>query len=446
MNKPDAHTMSQNQDKPQRPRQAMFAASSLLLALWNPLPALALDFGPNGMFSLTGFAEVSVGLSSNTCDNCQRFPNERKQRIWADELVQGAAFKTTGNTFTQVQPYLGFKHDLGRGYKVSGLLSQRWRDGSVDVEGFWYDKSLALSHEDYGSVRIGAMTTRAWSVADYPYGTFIGIARSWPSSGAGYGMLANAARYTSRMFDVAEGDLVLEATYDGGNTAFKINKPEFWELYGQYHKGDLVVDVIIQETKNGTPSAWAHGPFTGLTPFPADDAMLKSSNQSIAMLMARYQVDSKLEVSGGIRRNQWSGANAVLTQGNQWNDMFNVDWNGTLNGVTNPGYPATSVDLSLGARYRMGRWTASTGLVYLGTAETANPSERGQSNSTLINTAGLKYDYGQGLEFNVQAGMVHYRRVGLSAMSAGDNASLTTVDSRVTDQGNWVSVGMVYAF
>ena len=164
------------------------------------------------------------------------------------------------------------------------------------------------------------------------------------------------------------------------------------------------------------------------------------------MLMARYQVDSRLEVSGGIRRNQWSGANAVLTQGNQWNDMFNVDWNGTLNGVTNPGYPATSVDLSLGARYRMGRWTASTGLVYLGTAETANPSERGQSNSTLINTAGLKYDYGQGLEFNVQAGMVHYRRVGLSAMSAADNASFTTVDSRVTDQGNWVSVGMVYAF
>jgi hypothetical protein len=85
-------------------------------------------------------------------------------------------------------------------------------------------------------------------------------------------------------------------------------------------------------------------------------------------------------------------------------------------------------------------------LVYLGQADTANPSERGQSNSTLINTVGLKYDYGQGLEFNVQAGMVHYRRVGLSAMSAGDNASLTTVDSRVTDQGNWVSVGMVYAF
>ena len=35
------------------------------------------------------------------------------------------------------------------------------------------------------------MTTRAWSVADYPYGTFVGIARSWPSSGAGYGINSN---------------------------------------------------------------------------------------------------------------------------------------------------------------------------------------------------------------------------------------------------------------
>jgi hypothetical protein len=160
MNDPGTNTMSLKQDKPERPRRALLAASSLLLALCNPLSALALDFGPDGMFSLTGFAEVSAGRFSNTCESCQRFPTERKQRIWADELVQGAAFNTSGTTFTQIQPYLGFKYDLGRGYKVSGLLSQRWRDGSVDVEGFWYDKSIALSHEDYGSVRIGAMTTR----------------------------------------------------------------------------------------------------------------------------------------------------------------------------------------------------------------------------------------------------------------------------------------------
>lgn len=424
----------------------MVRHSAMALMLMLPMLSKAIDFGPDGMFSLTGFAEISVSQSSNTCQNCQRFPNENKQRIWADELVQGAQFKTSSTTFTQVQPYLGFRYDLGRGFKLSGLLSQRWRDGYVDVPDFWYDKNLAISHEDYGSVRIGSMTTRSWSVADYPYGTAIGIARSWPSSGAGYGMLTNAVRYTSRPFDVADGDLVLEATYDRGNTGFTINKPEFWELYAQFHKGDLVVDAVIQETRNGTPSAWGHGPFTGLTPFPADDKLLTGSDQGIAMVMARYQVDSRLELFGGIRRNRWSGANAVVTGGNQWNEMFNVDWDGTRNGISNPGYPATSIDVSLGARYRTGRWTASTGMVYLGTADTANPSERGQSNATLINTVGLRYDYGQGIEFNIQAGMVHYRRIGLSAMSAPDNASLNTVDARVTDQGNWLSVGLVYTF
>ena len=42
--------------------------------------------------------------------------------------------------------------------------------------------------------------------------------------------------------------------------------------------------------------------------------------------------------------------------------------------------------------------------------------------------------------------MVHYRRLGLATLSAADNASFTTVDSRVTDQGNWISAGMVYTF
>lgn len=75
------------------------------------------------------------------------------------------------------------------------------------------------------------------------------------------------------------------------------------------------------------------------------------------MAMARYQVNAKIEVSGGLRFNRWSGAYAVQTttgaQG-QWNSMFNVDWGGTRDGVANPGYAATSTDLMLGLRYRMG--------------------------------------------------------------------------------------------
>ncbi len=424
-----------------------------LLAM--PLASQAVDFGP---FSLTGFAKLEGTLGSNHCEHCQLYPSEDKQRFWADELVPGSIYETGTTNVFLFQPYLGAKFDLGRGYKLSALLSQRWRDGKEDIPGFLYDKNVALSHEDYGSLRIGDMTTRGWSVADYPYGTNFNVADIWGASGAGYGLLRNAVRYTSRVLDVAEGDLVLEATYSAGNTDFEIHKPSFWEFYAQYHRGDLVVDAMIQDTKNGRPTAWGHGPFWAPSDSSADDSKIGGSRQSIAMIMARYQVNSKLEVSGGLRRNHWSGSYAVITQpeliDNQgviiqsglWNPMFNVDWGGMLNGVSNPGYPATSYDEMIGLRYRMGKWTPSFGLVHLGSASTDNPSERGQSNSATVGTIGLNYDYGHGLQFYGFAGMVHYGRLGLSPMSMPGNSAFTNVDSRVTQNGAWIGIGSVFVF
>jgi predicted porin len=422
---------------------------AMALMLMTSVSSHAIDFGPEGMFSLTGFAKVEAQRGSNHCNDCQLFPLENKQRIWADDLVVGRPYGTSNTNVSLFQPWFGAKYDLGQGYKFNALVSQRWRDGKEDIPGFWYEKNIAISHDDYGSVRVGAMTTRTWSMADYPYGTNIGVADVWGSSGAGYGLLTKAVRYTSRVFDVAEGDLVLEASYDQGNRDFKIHKPQFLELYAQYHKGDLVVDAMYQDTRNGNPQAWSHGPFTSLTPNIEDDAKLGGSGQSIAMVMGRYQWDARLEFSGGVRWNRWSGAYAVITVPGtqaQWNNMFNVDWNGQLNGVPNPGYAATTTDFMLGARYKMGQWTAHTGLAYLGKANTKNPSERGQSNSALINTLGLGYDAGQGLQVYGFVGVVNYSKLGLAPMSMPGNSAFTNVDSRVTRSGNWAGLGAVYVF
>lgn len=422
---------------------------AMALMLMTSVSSYAIDFGPEGMFSLTGFAKVEAQRGSNHCNDCQLFPLENKQRIWADDLVVGRPYGTSNTNVSLFQPWFGAKYDLGQGYKFNALVSQRWRDGKEDIPGFWYEKNIAISHDDYGSVRVGAMTTRTWSMADYPYGTNIGVADVWGSSGAGYGLLTKAVRYTSRVFDVAEGDLVLEASYDQGNRDFKIHKPQFLELYAQYHKGDLVVDAMYQDTRNGNPQAWSHGPFTSLTPNIEDDAKLGGSGQSIAMVMGRYQWDARLELSGGVRWNRWSGAYAVITVPGtqaQWNNMFNVDWNGQLNGVPNPGYAATTTDFMLGARYKMGQWTAHTGLAYLGKANTKNPSERGQSNSALINTLGLGFDAGQGLQVYGFVGVVNYSKLGLAPMSMPGNSAFTNVDSRVTRSGNWAGLGAVYVF
>ena len=430
-------------------KSSRFQPIALILLLLTSASSHAIYFGPEGMFSLTGFAKAEVQRGSNHCNDCQVFPLENKQRIWADDLVVGKPYGTSNTNVTLFQPWLGMKYDLGQGYKFNALVSQRWRDGKVDIPGFWYEKNLAVSHDDYGSVRIGAMTTRTWSIADYPYGTNVGVADVWGSSGAGYGLLTKAVRYTSRILDVAQGDLVLEASYDQGNRDFKIHKPQFLELYAQYHKGDLVIDAMFQDGRNGNPQAWSHGPFTSLTANTADDAKLGGSGQSIGMVMGRYQLDSRIELSGGLRANRWTGAYAVITvpgAGAQWNNMFNVDWNGQLNGVPNPGYAARSTDVMLGARYKMGQWTAHTGLTYLGKASTKNPSERGQSNAALINTLGLGYDAGRGLQVYGFVGMVNFARLGLAPMSMPGNSAFTNVDSRVTRSGNWAGLGAVYVF
>jgi predicted porin len=413
----------------------------------------AIDFGP---FTLSGFAKAEATRVSSYCEDnsCQVDPQATKEFIWADELVQGKGYGNGTTTLTLFQPYLGVKVDLPNGFKASGLISQRWRDGSADFPGYWYERNLALSHEDYGSLRIGAMTTRAWSMADYPFGTDIGLADPWASSGAGYGLLTSAIRYTSRVFDVAEGDLVVEGTYDNGDGGWNRNKPHFFELWMHYGRGDLSMDLMVQDTRNGTPSAFGHGPFSSLFYDSRFDEALGESSQSIAMVMARYQIDAQIEVLGGVRANRWSGAYAKLLESRTvnpggfdiWNFPFNVDWSEDLGGGVYKGYSARSVDGIIGARYRFGRWVASTGMMHLGTASTDNPSERGQSNSATINTAVLEYDVGHGLRIAGTAGFVHYRRKGLSPTSMPSNSAFTNIDSRIRRDGNWFTLSADYRF
>jgi hypothetical protein len=416
--------------------------------------ASAIDFGP---FSLNGFAKVDVTRVSSYCPQkeCQVEQFASREFIWSDELVQGKAFGAGTTHVTLAQPYLGVKFDLPRGFKLSGLLSQRWRDGKEDFEGFWYDKSVAISHEDYGRLSVGAMQTRAWSMADFPFGSDIGVGDPWASSGAGYGLLTRAVRYTSRLFDVAEGDLVAEVTYDMGVSGWKKNKPRFWEIWLQYRRGDLGIDAMLQNGKNGSPVSFGHAPFSSLFYDASFDQDLGSSNQGIAMIMARYKVDAKLELSGGLRGNRWSGAYAKFLQSKTvnpagfdiWNNPFNVDWSQDLGGGVYKGYPATSLDLVLGARYKISdKWAAYTGMVHLGAAATDNPTDRGQSNSATFNALGVSYDYGHGLRLNGVVGLVNYAKRGLAPTSMPSHQAFTGIDSRVKSRGNWFGAGATFTF
>jgi hypothetical protein len=87
-----------------------------------------------------------------------------------------------------------------------------------------------------------------------------------------------------------------------------------------------------------------------------------------------------------------------------------------------------------------------SGLVHLGAATTNNPSQRGQGNSALINTFGANYDFGGGLQFESSFGLVHYAYRGLAPLSMPGHAAFTNVDSRIAQDGQWLTLGLVYAF
>lgn len=432
-----------------------FRPTILSVFAWAFAPwVYAIEVGP---FTITGFAKAEVVSAGNQCESCQRFPDEGRHRLWADELVPGTAYGTKTKSVTLFQPWIAYNQDVGMGFKVHGLLSQRWRDGKIDIHGAVYERNFAVSHEEFGRLSVGAMTSRAWSVADYPYGSDIGVADSWASSGAGYGLLSQAVRYTSRPFDAMGGDLVLEVTHDRGNNDFKINKARLTEMWVQYRQGDLSLDGIVQDSRNGTPSAWGHGPFTGLTASPADDSKLVGSEQAIVMLMARYDISSSWQVSAGVRKNRWSGANAVVTdpggpaEGDElWNNMFNVDWGGTLRGVANPGYPARSTDFSLGVRNRRGDWSYSAGYVHMGKAKTQNPSDRGQFSSMNLIAVGASKNLNNGWQVYGLAGMMNYkhkdRGTGQAPLSMPTNNAFTGIDSRVAKSGGWIGLGTTYTF
>jgi len=454
------HTTSlptpQPRTAPQRRARSSAVALAAALAC---VPAFAVDFGP---FSLTGFAKAEFTRTTNVCEGCQREVGEARHRVWADDIAFGKPFGTRDADVTLIQPYLGFKQNIGRGWQAFGLLSQRWRDGKVDLDGWLYERNLGVAHEDWGRLTIGAMTTRGWSAADYP-SSFKAISSdfwgggggasntAWSDAGAGYGLLSRAVRYMSRPIEFLGGDWLLEGTYDMGKSGWSKNKPRFIELYAKYIGKELLVDLVLQDAKNGEPVAWGKAPFGGLTPFPADDALLGGSNQSMAMVMVRKVIDRRLELSGGVRFNQWSGAYAVQTTPGplgRWNSMFNVDWNGfDADGRPNPGYSAKSSDFMLGTRYRINeKVSAGVNLVHLGKAETRNPSERGQSNNLTVLAASVGYSIHPNVQLSASASAYRFGRIGQAPLSIPAHDAFTGIDSRVSDRGNSIGVGATITF
>lgn len=421
----------------------------ICVALSASLPSFAFDLGS---LTITGFVKLEAGRTSNICENCQTAANENRHRPWADDITPGLPYGTQSGTLTMFQPYVATKDfNLGKGVKVRGLWSQRWRDGRVDIDGIEYERNVTFTQEDYGSLQIGKFPTRGWSIADYPFGTQIGVADAWGASGSGYGLLTRAVRYGMPKQFMMGGDVHLEATYDFGGKGY-YHKARFLELFAQYAGGPWVIEGIVQQAKNGLPSAWTHGPFVGLTVDPADDLANGPENkQSIVMAMARYTIDAKTVLYAGMRHNRWSGAKGNYVRwaptGDIWNTMFNIGCTGVCDPSSVNGYPAQSTDISLGfTRKLTDKVTMNVGMVRLGKASTDNPVERGQSNTMTLGALGVGYEIQPGWSVYGSVSAIKFGHKGLAPLSMPSHSAFFGVDSRVAEKGTGFGVGTVYTW
>jgi hypothetical protein len=89
---------------------------------------------------------------------------------------------------------------------------------------------------------------------------------------------------------------------------------------------------------------------------------------------------------------------------------------------------------------------AYSGLTYLGKASTANPSERGQSNTALFATLGGRYTIGDGLSVSASVNGVWYGRKGLAPLSMPAHNAFSNIDSRIAQRGNWLAAEVNYRF
>ena len=108
----------------------------------------AYDLGP---FTFRGFVLGQYSWSNSQCIDCQKFPDEDRQRVWADELLPNQKTTSGFSPFSLFQPYIDLRPIyLGQGFNISAMLSQRWRDGMEDIPGIIYERNITLEHEYYG--------------------------------------------------------------------------------------------------------------------------------------------------------------------------------------------------------------------------------------------------------------------------------------------------------
>jgi hypothetical protein len=390
----------------------------------------------------------------------------------ASEQVQQRAFTTT--------PLLQLTgkgaHEFDSGVKVDAVLTQRWRDGKVDIVGQnWYERNVGIEHPEYGTVRAGTQLARSWSRQDafsYP----VGLSSAWSETGAGFSVLPQSLRYTSPQFEVGLGKLTLEATYATNdrfsqvqNPAIPSNsaRPQLGELFAQYSDEKNLIEVIFDTAKNAGQSSWGKNPLVGAANFPLlstgsyptgypFNVYGSTPKQNMLSIMGNHWFTPQWMLTWGVRRSHWSGQALVCDYSSVYGGCvyqggFNISPMslGSQWGTIYPGWSATETDALLGLSHTQDLWTYTGAMVYLGRAQTANPSQWGQGNSAQVFNFGAYRKVPELMRnFSVYGGVgaIHFDKLGPAPISMPSNTALSGVDPRINRYGYSMTVGALLTF
>ncbi|MDE3009767.1 MAG: hypothetical protein KGI67_02660 [Pseudomonadota bacterium] len=441
------------------------ACMAALLALTRIAAAeQVMDIGDLAQAAISGFYVEEHSLRANRSlglRNCSFTPDPRGVL----GTQGGGPYCTPGESATSSgEPlHLGalsgkLSHEFDSAWKIDGLVTWRFRDGAADIYGQdLIDRSLDISHPVYGQLRVGTMPTRAWSRSDdltYP----LGITSAWSESGAGYGVLPQALRYTSRPFELANGSkLVLELTAAAERIVFARNvqnqpynehppRPRLMELFAQYANETDLIEFTFQGSEGGVQNSFSKGSFTGDVGNPDNSPLYKKPRETVAILQGEHYFTPEWKGTWGIKRNYWSG------------QVFQCDYvagtgcyfpSGFDNGTDGIGHSATEYNFMGGLTWYQGLYSYSLSGVHMGRSYVRSPTEYGQSNTANYFSLGFNRqvpEIARNVRVYAQFNYLRFGYYGPAPLSMPGELAVFGVDPRDHSTALGVTLGGTFTF
>jgi hypothetical protein len=474
----------------------IFRPALLFMAL-SPLHLWAVTFeGPDGdKFEFAGFTKHEWSRNGANVrvvpDNESTYRTDARNAFWPVPSADQATQLPKNSQLSMQQISLGWSKETTGAVGLEGKLTYRWRSSDVlrafyspDVDYRLADGNplhrdfteqfLGISRPDLGAFKLGTQLSRSWSRSDaftFP----IGLSGVWADSGAGYGILPTAVRYTSPMMEDGSGKLTFEATFathhhntylvDQQRTtqtgvAYSPNPttPKSLELFLQYSNEKNLIELTFQTSQGAKQSSFGKSALVGWIGDPDTLSYQQSlarnaakPSQSVIILQGNHWANTQNMYTWGLRRSQWSGSAASCNYNTALGScVFGLDPGFNYGSSTESylGYQVTSFDALLGWSRYDGLFTYTVGGVYFGRASSKNPIEWGQSNSAIHVNFGVARkvpEIDKGLIVTFGVARTQFEKLGPAPVSMPNNNFLTA-NPLYDKTGHSATLGMTWVF